>query len=150
MASVIGNAALKAIVDGTIDLNTSDIRAILVMTNTTADTEIDSTEFVYVGDLTTLDEADATGYARIDMAGLAVNIDDANNRAEFDATDLSFTGLSGNATRDYQGVVLYKHVTNDTDSPVLCFIDFASDLAKEATQVDVVFDAEGVLQIAQA
>ncbi len=137
MASVIGNAALKAIVDGTIDLNSSDIRAALLMTNTTADTEIDSTEFVYVADFTTLDECDDTGYARVALDSEAVNIDDANNRAEFDATDVSFTSMNGDGTRDIQGVLLYKHVTNDGDSPVLCFIDFTADVTKAATQIDI-------------
>lgn len=147
---MIGNAALKAIVDGTIDLNSSDIRAILVMTNTTADTEQDSTEFVFVGDLTTLDECDADGYARVALSGEAVNIDDVNNRAEFDANDISFAGLAGDATRDFQGVVLYKHVTNDADSPILCFIDFTADVTKAATTVNVPWNAEGILQIAKA
>lgn len=148
MASRVYNAALKAIVDGTIDLNSSDIRAALLMTNTTADTDNDAD--VFVGDLTTLDECDATGYARQALASEAVNIDDTNDRAEFDATDVSFTGLSGNATRAIQGVLLYKHVTNDADSPLLAFIDFTSDIPATATQIDIPWNAEGILQIAQA
>jgi hypothetical protein len=148
MASRVYNAALKAIVDGTIDLNTSDIRAALLMTNTTADTDNDGD--VFVGDITTLDECNASGYARVALASEAVNIDDPNDRAEFDANDLSFTGLGGNASRDIQGVLLYKHMTNDADSPLLAFIDFAADVPLAATQINVPWDAQGILQIAQA
>jgi len=130
---------------GEIDMDTDDIRAVLCMTNTTADTE--NTETLMNG-FTTLDESDATGYARIDMSGLTITQDDGNNRAEFDATDLSFSGLSGDATRDYQGVLLYKHVTNDTDSIPLFFVEFTNTpVAKEATQVDVPWDAQGILQL---
>lgn len=147
MSSTVFNEFKRANAAGEIDLNGDDIRAILVMTNTTADTENDA--IVYVDDLTTLDESDATGYARQALANEAVNKDDANDRAEFDADDISFAGLSGDATRDYQGVVLYKHVTNDTDSPIIAFVEFSNQpLSKQASQVDVPWDAEGILQLA--
>jgi len=146
MASVVYNEFKRANAAGEIDLNADDIRAILVMTNTTADTENDAK--VYVGDLTTLDESDATGYARQALATEAVNTDDANDRAEFDADDVSFSGMSGDATRDYQGVVLYKHVTNDADSPLVAFIEFDNQpLSKSATTVSVPWNAEGILQL---
>lgn len=148
MASAIPNSALANLLNGTIDLNSHDIRARLCMTNTTCDTEVDAINDL--ADYTTIDPADATGYADVQLSTEAVNTDDANNRAEFDAVDISFTGLSGNATRDYQGVLLYKYVdgTNANDLP-LCFIDFTADIPKEATQVDVPWNAEGILQLAQ-
>jgi hypothetical protein len=148
MASVIYNEFKRASAAGEIDLDTGgdDIRAILVMTNTTADTE--NSAMVYVGDLTTLDECDATGYSRQALAGEVVNKDDPNSRAEFDANNISFSGLGGDATRGYQGVVLYKHVTNDADSPLVAFIEFDNQpLSKEATQIDVPWNAEGILQL---
>lgn len=148
MASVIYNAALAAVAKAVIDLDHSDIRAILVMTNTTADTDNDAK--VYVGDLTTLDECDATGYARIKLTNKAVTVNDGSNLAFFDADDLSFTGLGGNATRDIQGVLLYKHVSSDADSPILCFIDFVSDVAKESVSITVPWNAAGILSFAQA
>ena len=42
MASRIYNEALRAIAAGEIDLNAADIRARLLMTNTTADTDNDA------------------------------------------------------------------------------------------------------------
>ena len=41
----------------------ADIRVALLMTNTTADMDKDAMNFV--DDITTLDECDATGYARV-------------------------------------------------------------------------------------
>ena len=148
MASAIPNSALVRLLTGDIDLNNDDIRARLCMTNTTCDTEVDAINDL--ADYTTIDIADATGYADVALASEAVAADDANNRAEFDADNISFTGLSGDATRDYQGVLLYKYVdgTNANDLP-LCFIDFTADIPSTATQVDVPWDAEGILQAAQ-
>ena len=57
--SVIYNEFKRASAAGEIDLNADDIRAILVMANTTAGTENDGK--VYVSDLTTLDECNASG-----------------------------------------------------------------------------------------
>lgn len=147
MASAIPNSAKVRLMNGGIDLDTDDIRARLVMTNTTCDTEVDAINDL--ADYSTIDPADATGYADVALASEAVAADDANDRAEFDATDASFTGLSGDATRDYQGVLIYKYVdgTNANDLPV-CFIDFSADIPATATQVDIPWNAEGILQLA--
>lgn len=148
MASIIYNEALRAIAAGEIDLDAADVRARLCMTNTTCDTENDAVQTL--SDFTTIDASDATGYADIDMDGLAVTVDDGNDRAEFDANDLSFSGLSGNATRDYQGVLLYVYVDGtDANDKAICFIDFTSDVPKEATTVSVPWDTEGIIQFAQ-
>ena len=150
MASKIPNSALANIINGTIDLNTSDIRARLVMTNTTCDTEIDAINTL--SNYTTIDVSDATGYADVALTGETVTANDTDNRGDFDTTsDIVFSGLSGNATRNYQGVLLYKYVdgTNANDIP-LCYIDFTSTIAKEATQVTVPTNSTNILQLAQA
>jgi hypothetical protein len=148
MASRIYNEALRAIAAGEIDLNAADIRAKLLMTNTTADTDNDAV--VNVADITTLDLCDAAGYADIDMSGLAVNKDDPNDRAEFDAADLVFSGLGGDGTRDYQGVLFYVYVDGGAGDKVIAFVDFTADIPKAATQVTVPWDAQGIIQFAQA
>jgi len=149
MASRIYNEALRAIAAGEIDLNAADIRAKLLMSNTTADTENDGV--VEVADITTLDVCDAAGYADIDMAGLAVNVDDPNDRAEFDANDLVFSGLGGDATRNAVGVLLYVYIDGTAaNDKVLAFIEFTSAISNAATQVTVPWSAEGIIQFAQA
>ena len=145
MASVVYNNAKKRLLDGSIDLDTHDIRVALLMTNTTADTEVDGINFI--SNFTTLDECNAGGYARVALTGEVVNTDDANDRAEFDANDVSFTGLAGNASRAIQGALIYKHVTNDADSIPICFVDFTADIPATATQIDVPWNVEGILQL---
>lgn len=145
MASLVYNKAKGNLMSGDIDLNTHDIRVALLMTNTTADTEPDVD---FMNGFSTLDECNSTGYARVALTGEAVNIDDANDRAEFDANDASFTGLGGDASRAIQGAIVFRHVTNDTDSIPICFVDFASDIPTTATQIDIPWNAEGILQLA--
>ena len=148
MASAIPNSVLAALLQAYL-VSGADIRARLCMTNTTCDTEIDA--ITNLSDYTTIDVCDATGYADVALASEAAAADDTNDRAEFDATDLSFTGMSGDATRDIQGVLLYKFIdgTNANDLPV-AFIDFTSDIPSTATQVDVPWNAEGIIQASQA
>ena len=143
MASLVQNNAKRAIAAGEIDLDLDDIRCALLMNNTTADTDAGQTVLTGFG---TLGDCDATGTSRQALASEAVTVDTPNNRAEFDAVDASFTGLGGDASFDYQGVLIYKHVTNDTDSIPIAFIEFTAQLALTATQVDIPWNVEGILQ----
>jgi len=149
MASKIPNSALANLINGTIDLNTSDIRARLVMTNTTCDTEIDAID--NLSDYTTIDIGDATGYADVALDTETVTANDTDNRGDFDTNaNIVFSGLSGDATRDYQGVLLYKYVdgTDANDIPFQ-YVDFTSVVAKEATQVTVPSSTTNLLQATQ-
>jgi len=149
MASAIPNTALANLINGTIDLNTSDIRARLCMTNTTCDTEIDA--ITNLSDYTTIDPGDATGAADVELDTETVTANDTDDRGDFDtATNIVFTGLSGDATRDYQGVLLFKYVdgTNANDIP-LAYVDFTASIAKEATQVTVPSSTTNLLQVTQ-
>jgi hypothetical protein len=130
--------------EGEIDLVNDDIRVMLVMTNTTADTEDDVNT---ISAFTTLDEFDGAGYSRQALASQAVNEDAANNRAEFDATDSTFSSIAV-GTRQVQAAILFKHVTNDTDSVPLAFIDDGG-FPFTANGSDVVsqWNAEGILQL---
>ena len=97
----------------------SDIRAILVMGNSTAAAQEDST---FVSDITTLDEYDGSGYARAQLASQVVNEDTANNRAAFDATDYTWSTI-GAGTRQIVGMILYKHTGADTVNRLIGYIN---------------------------
>lgn len=150
MASMVYNEFLRAMAANDIDWDSADIRARLVMTNTTCDTE--DSGIVTLSNFTTIDPCDATGYtvpsSDFDMASLAVNKDDANSRVELDAGDLTFSSLGGDASRNYQGVLLYVYVdgTNANDKAV-AYIDFTSPITSAATQVTVPWDTEGIIQL---
>jgi len=113
------------------------------MSNTTADTEQDTD---FIDQLGTLDEHDGANYARKELANEAVAVDDANNRGEFDADDVTWTAL-GVGTRQAVGAVVYKHVNDDTDSVLIAYIDtggFPFDAS--GGDVTIQWNAEGILQ----
>jgi len=143
MASFVYNEAKRALLAGELDLNADDIRVALLMTNTTADTENDAIAFV--DDFTTLDECDDTGYSRQALTSEAVAKDDANDRGEFDADDVTFSN-NGNATRAIAGALVLQHVTNDTDSIPIAWIEFSATL--DGNDLVIQWNAEGILQLA--
>ena len=146
MASAVPNSTKANLMNGTLDLDTNDIRARLVMTNTTCDTEVDA--IAHLSNYTTIDKANSTGYADVVLTE-SVSADDTANTGKFTASNISFSGLGGDASRAYQGVLIYKYVdgTDANDIPV-CYVDFPSTIPATATQVNVTWSANGILNIA--
>jgi len=78
----------------------------------------------------------------------AVNLDDGNDRAEFDADAVTWTAL-GVGTRTTAGVLVYKYVdgTDANDLPI-AYVEFASPVTHDGTDFIIQWSAEGILQIA--
>jgi hypothetical protein len=123
------------------DLNADDMRLLLLMTNTTGDTDVDSDN---TGSYT-LDEMDGANYARAALANEAVNTDDANDRAEFDADDVVFAAL-GNGTRQVQGALIHEHITNDAGSFPFVWSEFSSTINPGGSTLTLAWNAEGIAQ----
>lgn len=87
-----------------------DLRVILCMTNTNADTENDGIDFV--SELT-LDEFNGTNYSRKVLGSLDAIKDDANDRADMRAEPTVYTAL-GAGTRAIAGALIYHHVGADS------------------------------------
>lgn len=135
----------RGLMAGEFDLASDDIRVLLVMTNTTADTEKDVATF---GDFTTLDEFDGANYTSLGIAltGEAVTADDANDRGEFDAVDVDFPAL-GPGTRQIQAGIAYKFVTDLASSIPLAYIDSGGfPLTGIGGNVLVTWNEQGILQ----
>lgn len=125
------------------NLAADDMRILLAMTNTTFDTETDDE---FVDDTTTPDEYDGASYARKALGGEAVTDDTANDRGEFDANDIQWATL-GAGTRQAAGMVLFSFVMDDTDSPLVAWIDSGGfPFSGNGGNVDVAWNAEGILQ----
>jgi hypothetical protein len=142
VSSLINNYFKQKVARGLIDLDTDDIRAILVKTTTTVDTEPD---IEFISGFTTLAECDAASYARVALTGEAVNVDLTNDRAEFTASNIVWAALGAGNT--LQGVLLYKHVTNDGDSMPIAFIEFSSNFVTNGGGLTIAANAEGFLQL---
>ena len=85
------NEFKRAVAAAEIDFDApDDFRIILVMTNTTADTEDDANT---IDGFTTLDEFDGSDYSRQSLGSDTLNEDSVNSRAEYDAADAVFAEL---------------------------------------------------------
>jgi len=145
MASFVYDNAKEQILLGTIDFSTDDMRVALLMTNTTADTEKDKAT---IAGFTTVDDFDGAGYSAggSALAGEAVAEDGANNRAEFDATNLTFSSL-GAGTRQIAGALLYKFVTDFNSSLPVAWIDSGGfPITANGGDITLQWNAEGILQ----
>lgn len=126
MASVIANNFLRGLFQGEFNLATQDWRVMLLMTNTTVDTELeDRTSSQFISSFTTLDEFNGANYVRKALASETVTQNNTNERAEFSADNLTWTAL-GAGTRNIQGALLYRHVTNDADSIPVAWFEFTA------------------------
>ena len=150
MASRVYNKAKQSTAKADIDLDTGPIWVALLCTNTTADTENDGISVV--SNFTTLDETDGSNYVRKELANLAVNLDDANDRAEFDADDVTWLAL-GNGTRQIQGVLIYKDADDDGDpaddalNPVFGWIEFSATINPGGSDFTISWNVEGISQL---
>lgn len=127
MATKVYNTGKQEILEGWL-ASGADLRVILCMTNTTADTEND--DIVYVDDIATLDEHDGDNYERKALASETVTKDDANDRASLGVADLVYSNLGAGA-RSIAGCIIYRHATDDTDSPVIMWHEFANPLTPD-------------------
>jgi len=122
----------------------NDVRVMLVMTNTTADTDQDAAN---IAAITTLDEYDGAAYVRKALANQVTNQDDPNNRGEFDADDITWTAL-GAGTRQAAGMVVYRHVdgTAANDLPIAYIDTGGFPFSGNGGNVTVTWNAEGIIQ----
>lgn len=124
-----------------------DIRVMLCMTNTTADTDQDAAT---ISAITTLDEYDGSGYARAALASQSVVRDDANNRAEITATSpVSFGATVGAGTRSAAGALVYRHVdgTAANDQPIAWIDTGGFPVNGGGGPFQLAINAEGLLQV---
>jgi hypothetical protein len=145
MANFWYNEAKRALAQGELNLVTDDLRVILVMSSTSADTELHKN---FITEFTTLGEYDGTGYARGQIANLGITEDAGNDRAEIDGDDQVFASLGVGALQ-CTGAIVYKHVTNDADSVPIAFFDTGGfPFDGTGSNVTIQWNNQGILQIA--
>lgn len=144
MASFIYTPALGLLAAATL---TGDVRAALLMSNTTGDTDEDAATISAIG---TLDEYDGASYGRVALTTEAWAAVTATDRFKFSADPIVFATL-GVGTRQCVGLLLYLHVTNDADSKPLMYID-GTGFPFDGNGADVTFTphADGVMYLVNA
>ena len=134
------------VANGSVAHASVDWRAMLVMSDTTADTEVDAQN---PGDFTTLDEYNGAGYSRATLTGEAVNEDLSNNRAEFTASPWNFGSTVAAGSRQVVGMLVYQHVdgTNANDLNAYYIDSGGFPFSGAGGPIDVTPNAEGISQI---
>lgn len=99
---------------------TGDIRAALLMTNTSVTGDIGAAETL--DDIGTLDEYDGSGYARVALTNKTFTFSDPLDGYRWTSDPITWANL-GAGTRPAAGVLLYLHVNDDTDSVPILWLD---------------------------
>lgn len=146
MASFAFTDFKRGLLAGDANLASADIRFVLVMTNTTFDTEEDITT---MGGVSTADYCDGANHDSTNghaFSSEAVAADNTNNRGEFDVADPTITAL-GAGTRNNQAMVVFRWVTNIGSSKPMVFIDSGGfPFNGNGGNVTVQINAEGLIQ----
>ena len=148
MASACYNSGLVKLGTGLIDWDTDTIKLALLTSSYTPN--IDSDEF---WDDVSANEVSASGSYPTGGVTLTASAtqDNTNDRAVYDATDLT----SGSSITSFTGVfrygVVYKDTGVDSTSPLICVIDFnANGVSIESGTLTITFDAAGIFNLTNA
>ena len=141
MENLIYNKGKTEVLKGGIDLLTDTIKVALVTSNYTPDKDVDA----FFDDVT--NEVSGTGYTAGGkaLANKSVTQDDINDRAVFDADDVTWTV----ATITARAAVLYKDTGTASTSPLIAYIDFGLDYSTLGEDFTVEWDTDGILYLGE-
>lgn len=139
MASALYNNGKAKIINGAIDLDTDTIKVALCTSSYTPN--IDSHDFF--DDIT--NEVSGTGYSAggYTLANKTVTVDTANDRAVFDADDIS----SETTTVTFRYAIIYKSTGTAGTSPLIAVIDFTTDRAYTAETLYIQWNSSGIFYL---
>ena len=150
MPSFVYNKAAEEIATGTVNLLTDTIKTMLV-TSTYSPARTDLVVDAGGANDPVDAEINVTGYTRgyggagrKSLASKTLTVDQSNNRAEFDAANLTWTALGSGATIAAM-IVIKEGASNDTTSRLIAYLD-VTDTATNGGDITFTFDAEGIIQ----
>lgn len=148
MATFVYNLAAAEIARGNIDLLADTIKIMLVKSGYVPDRDDDFIEEAV--DDANEHELTVSGYTggfggagRKTLGSKTITEDDANDRAEFDCADVTWTALATGET--IVGAIIIKEITNDAASVLIAYLDL-SDTPTNGSDVTLQINAEGVIQ----
>lgn len=148
MASVTTNKARTLLLNTGINLLTDTIKVMLVNTS-----YVESKSHDFVSSITggTSKELSGTGYTagfggsgRKTLSSKTVTQDNTNNKAYFDAADVTWTAINA-GTVGFVAVI--KEVTSDSDSPIIAIIDVSPDIVTNGGDYTVQWATDGLFNL---
>jgi len=140
MANVIYNSFKRDIQNGSIDLDTDDIKVMLVTNAYVPDIDTHTK----ASDIT--NEVVGTGYTAggVSLATKTVTADNTNDLGKFDADDVTWA----TSTITARGAVIYKSRGGASSADELvAYLDFVSDKVSTAGNFNLIFNANGILTL---
>lgn len=132
------NKAKAEVLRGNLDFVNDTIRALLVDNTYSFDPDDD-----FVADISAFELA-VTNYSRVELGGKTVTEDDINNKGFFDSDDEDFVDLGNGVNATTAGLVLFKFVTDDSDSFLIGFIPVA--FTTQGITIRFVWSVSGILE----
>jgi hypothetical protein len=141
MASFLYNKGKTEILNGGIDLLNDTIKVAMVTSSYSPDKDADD----YFDDVT--NEVSGTGYTAGGKAltNKSVSQDNTNDRAKFDADDVTWTV----ATITARAAVIYEDTGTDSTSPLIAFVDFGEDYSTSGEDFTIEWHADGILYLGE-
>src|SRR5262245_30878265 len=134
MANLMYNNAKYEILRNNLDLETdSGIKVMLISSATTYTANADH-DFVSAGGANDPDDAETNvtnytrcfgGAGRKTLASRTMAVNDTNDRAEFDAADVTWTALGNGTNQTVVAGIIIKEITNDAASLLIGYVDFS-------------------------
>jgi hypothetical protein len=146
MADFAYNIAAKMLLDGDLDFDApDDIRVMLLETDAEDRDHADLAEIITAGAV----ELTSTNYSRQALGSEATSQDDANDRAEFDAADATFSGVEQASAETVVAAIVYLHVdgTNANDIPIAHIDSGGFPITPNGSDITITWSAEGILQL---
>lgn len=143
MANIIHNSFKRDIANGSIDLDSDTIKAMLVIGYTPDNTA--KRTHTKRSDVTSFEIASGGGYTTggVALANKTVTVDNVNDRGVFDADDLAWSG-----TLTASGLIIYKSRGGASSADELVgFWDFGSSRTSTGGAFTVSWNAAGILTI---
>ena len=139
MSSFMYNGGKAALLKGDADLVNDSIKVALVTSSYAPDKDTD----IHFQDIS--NEVTGSGYTAGGkaLANGAVTQDDANDRAVFNADDLSWPA----ATFTTRAGVIYKDSGNPATSPLIAYADFGDDFSLSGEDFTIEWHQDGILYL---
>jgi hypothetical protein len=142
MADIFYHNFLKAMADGTVDVDTDVIKCMLV-----TDSYTPNADHTVKADLVANEIANGNGYTTGGVTvAVTVTDDDANDKFVFDVANPSWTA-SGGAIGPFRYAIFYND-THASDALIYCY-DFGSNqTANSGASITIIIDVNGLFTIA--
>lgn len=138
----VTNFAKYHLIDAGFDLAADTIKVMLL--NTSHTTNVDTQEYI---DDVSANQVSGTGYTAggATLTGKSITKDNTNNRAYFDAADVTW---SNTTLTNVRYAVIYKDTGTPGTSPILCIKDLGQTYNPTGANFTISWNSGGILRIA--